>query len=67
MDELEQTEKIIRLVDPMNVIKRGYSITEVNGKLLRDVNKVKKGDRLTTLSFNGTIESTVEEIKKNKI
>lgn len=67
LDELEQTEKIIRLVDPMNVIKRGYSITEVNGKLLRDVNKVKKGDKLTTLSVNGTIESTVEEIKKNKI
>lgn len=63
-EQLKNTEKIIQLVDPMNVVRRGYTITSVNGKLLRSTAQVKPGTKLETLTSDGTIESEV--IKKNK-
>ena len=49
-------------MDPINVIKRGYSITLVNGKLLTDIMHVKKGAVLTTIVANGTVQSTADGI-----
>ncbi|MBI3136880.1 MAG: exodeoxyribonuclease VII large subunit [Bacteroidetes bacterium] len=65
-EQLKHTAKIIKLVDPMNVVQRGYSITSVNGKLVRSVDQLAAGDILETLILDGTIESKVEVTKKNK-
>ena len=53
-------ENSVRLLDPRNVLKRGFSITLVNGKAITDESEVKSGEELTTLLYNGTIKSIKE-------
>lgn len=61
---LDQIGEKLRLIDPQNILKRGYSLTLLNGKILKSVEQVKPGDRLETKLGEGTVESTVEKIKK---
>lgn len=64
-NQLNNLEKIVRLVDPMNVLKRGYTITTVNGTLL-DKTCLKEGDKIITRSQKSVIESRVEKINHNE-
>jgi exodeoxyribonuclease VII large subunit len=64
-DQLKSTEKIIELVDPMNVVKRGYTLTTVNGKLVRSISEIKEGQTLETQTSDGVIHSTVTKKNKN--
>ncbi|MGE5519308.1 MAG: exodeoxyribonuclease VII large subunit, partial [Candidatus Dadabacteria bacterium] len=56
LDLLENTAKHL---DPVNVLKRGFSYTLVNGELIRSVEQVKMGDQLETVVADGKIASTV--------
>jgi len=56
----------LRLIDPQNILKRGYSLTLMNGKILKSAQLVKEGDRLETQLRDGKIESTVEKIIKSE-
>ena len=53
----------LRLLNPEEILKRGYSITSLNGKPLRKPNEVKDGDLITTRLHEGQLESIV---KKNQ-
>ena len=55
----------LRLVDPMNVLKRGYSLTMVNGKIVKSVNQINVGDRIETKLNDGIVESNVENVVRN--
>jgi len=46
----------------MNVVKRGYTITNVNGKLVRSVTELKEGDVLNTLTADGNVDSKILKI-----
>ena len=50
-------------LSPKNVLKRGYSITQRNGKSLRSSDQVHDGDALTTVLFEGEITSIVTDIE----
>ncbi len=50
----------LRLLDPINVLKRGYSITSLKGKALRDIKGINKGDRIETRLQKGKIASVVD-------
>ncbi|MGV8136441.1 MAG: exodeoxyribonuclease VII large subunit [Mangrovibacterium sp.] len=52
-------EEKIRLVDPLAVLKRGYSLTYRNGKLVRTIQELNQGDRLMTQLHDGKVESEV--------
>ncbi len=55
------------LLDPENILKRGYSITYFNGVKLKNLNKLNENDEIITKLFSGKIRSTVKEkIEKNK-
>ena len=56
----------ISLLSPANVLKRGFSITRINGFSMRDTNKIKVGDSIETELYEGKISSKVETIKQNK-
>ncbi len=62
--ELKNVEKNINNMSPANVLKRGYSITSHNGKLIKDVSQMKKGDSLTTTLYQGEIISVVKSIEQ---
>ncbi len=59
-EKLTNMERQVRHLDPVNVLKRGYSITMQNGKAIRDHHMVKTGDTLQTKLLNGTIQSLVQ-------
>jgi len=58
-------EKRTELVNPENILKRGYSLTLMDGKTLSSAREVKQGSLLETRLYQGTIVSTVEQIRKD--
>jgi exodeoxyribonuclease VII large subunit len=56
---LDNLEKVIKLLDPVNVLRRGYSITHHKGRILRDASLLHHGDYIDTTLFNGIIKSRV--------
>ncbi|MFQ5900431.1 MAG: exodeoxyribonuclease VII large subunit, partial [Thermodesulfobacteriota bacterium] len=61
---LKNIEQVLRLLDPVNVLKRGYSITSLNGKTLRSIENVNKDDIIRTRLYKGLITSTVNFLKE---
>jgi exodeoxyribonuclease VII large subunit len=59
---LHQQENMVRLMDPRNVLKRGYSITTLNGKTINAQMEIKEGYVLNTTSFDITVESIIKKI-----
>ncbi len=64
--KIELLEKSIALLNPINVLKRGYSITRVNGKVVQK-QKLKKGDLLETEILGSFIESSIEKLGEKGI
>ncbi|WP_432204560.1 exodeoxyribonuclease VII large subunit [Cetobacterium somerae] len=56
-----RTEKIIAL-NPLGILKRGYSITISDEKIVRNSSEIKVGDKIETVLEKGKIISKVEEI-----
>ncbi len=59
-DKLAQLQKRTELVDPENILKRGYSLTLLEGKTVVSIKGVKAGSLLETRLYQGTIISKVE-------
>lgn len=57
--KLEIMDKSLAAADPVIILKRGYSLTWVGGRVVKGVAGLKKGDRLTTSFADGTIESEI--------
>lgn len=55
----------LEILNPLLTIKRGYSITKINNKVINSIKKIKKDDILTVEVNDGTIISTVSEVKEN--
>ena len=55
----------LELVSPMNVIKRGYSLTYINDTIVRSVKSVNKNDKINIKLSDGNIDATVIDIKEN--
>ena len=49
------------LLDPVNILKRGYSVTYLNGTMLKDIKEIKENDEIITKLFNGFVRSTIKE------
>ena len=64
-NEMKNIEKNINNMNPKNVLKRGYSITLLNGKAVKSFDKVKQGDSLNTIVFEGNILSIVKSSNKS--
>jgi exodeoxyribonuclease VII large subunit len=62
---LRERESHLRLVDPRNVLKRGYSITSVKGSALKDTKNLAIDDIIETRLYEGEIESRVSEVRSN--
>ena len=62
-DHLTLLAKRTELVDPKNILKRGYSLTLMDGKALTSVRDIKRGKLLETRLSQGTIVSKVEHVK----
>lgn len=56
---IEMLEVLLKSHDPQRLLSRGYSITLLNGRAVRDPQQLKDGDVLETRVEKGTIKSTV--------
>ncbi|MFK5857179.1 MAG: exodeoxyribonuclease VII large subunit [Bacteroidota bacterium] len=54
----------LRLLDPQNILKRGYSITSHNGKMILNAKKLKVDDLVETQTYEGSFTSKVQSLKK---
>ncbi len=63
-ERLDTLGSSIRLMDPVNVLMRGYSITTNEGKAVTDAAALDKGDILTTRLARGEVSSVVEDTRK---
>lgn len=63
---LNLLESKIKMLDPEQVLKRGYSITLHNGKIVKNPKKLREGDLLETIFPEGRVESTVKKSKKQQ-
>ncbi|NEU07743.1 exodeoxyribonuclease VII large subunit [Flavihumibacter sp. R14] len=62
--ELNGMEKNIHNMSPQNVLKRGYSITRLNGHALKTYREAKAGDTLDTILFEGQLLSVIQSSQK---
>lgn len=56
---LETLEQKLELLNPENILKKGYSLTIKDGKIITDASELKDGDTITTKLCIGTINSKV--------
>jgi len=57
--EIELKEQFVKMASPEYVLKRGYTLTLSNSKIIKHASEIKSGDRLTTRFADGEVESTV--------
>ena len=61
-NKIKHCGQAIRLLDPINVLKRGYSITYFREKALKDSADLQEGDIIRTKVYKGTVKSKVEAL-----
>jgi exodeoxyribonuclease VII large subunit len=61
-NELNLLDSKIKLLSPEQVLKRGFTITLLNGKSISKENKAKIGDKITTFTYSEKIESSIQKI-----
>ena len=58
--KLTNLENLLRVLDPKSTLKRGYSITRLNGKAVISASQLTPGDKLETTYAEGKSVSSVE-------
>ncbi|MGO9613508.1 MAG: exodeoxyribonuclease VII large subunit [Dissulfurispiraceae bacterium] len=61
---LNKMEQAVRLLNPATIIKRGYSITRCEGRVLKNVTRLRKGAILDTRLCNGSVTSVIDHTKE---
>lgn len=65
-DYLERTEKRLKVFDPREQLKLGYSIVSIKGRILKSIKQVSQGEGVDIKVADGKIKSRVEQIINNK-
>jgi exodeoxyribonuclease VII large subunit len=58
--DLTHLQGKIKLLNPEEILRRGYSVTSINGQSLKSTRNLKPGDRISTRLFNGSLQSIIE-------
>lgn len=61
---LQFTEEKIRILSPQNILKRGFSITRQNGKVIRSAEQLDHDLFMETQFYSGTVLSRIEPTKQ---
>ena len=57
---IQSLQSLIKSSDPKKILKKGFTLTKINGKYLTPKEKAKAGDLLETIAIDQTIISKVE-------
>lgn len=61
--DLKHLQESLEILNPENTLKRGFSISRLDGKAVKDLKQVKVGETLQTEITDGVIESKILKIK----
>jgi exodeoxyribonuclease VII large subunit len=64
--ELSNLTRILHSSDPKQILARGYSITRMNGKIVRSAGELKTSDLIETIFADGALLSEIKFAKKEK-
>lgn len=64
--KLENIIDKLNIINPLNTLKRGYTLTYSNDNIVKDIKDIKVGNIIKTRFTNGTVESTVTNIMEVK-
>ncbi|WP_340114957.1 exodeoxyribonuclease VII large subunit [Maribellus mangrovi] len=64
-ERLKLNENTIRLLNPENVLKRGFTLTLIDGKIIKSINDIEKGEELTTKFADGQVKSKITKKTEN--
>jgi exodeoxyribonuclease VII large subunit len=64
--EIENLNGMVRLLNPINVLKRGFSITTMNGQTLKEGMDLKEGTIIETTTFDLKLVSEIKSIGNNE-
>jgi exodeoxyribonuclease VII large subunit len=56
---IENLTRANKYLDPQNILKRGFSITQKNGEVIKDSKELKENDVITTYFYKGSVGSKV--------
>jgi len=59
-ETLSNLEDKVKLLHPDNILKRGFSITRLQGKAVVDASELKSGDEIITQIYQGEVASVVK-------
>ena len=54
----------VDLLNPNNILDKGYSIIYKNGKVVKDINSIKVNDEINIKVKDGNIDSVVKGVNK---
>jgi len=58
--KLEQLKQLLLVIDPNNLLKRGYAVVRQNGKVVKSSRQLKQNDLLQITFADGAVESKVQ-------
>lgn len=61
---LAHLSRMVKMADPTLLLKRGFSITKVNGVSVQTIDGLQEGDQIETILFDGKINSTINHKSK---
>jgi len=61
--KLNTLSEKVKLLNPLNILKRGYSITTMNGKAILNTRELKVDDIVITKIFDGSFKSKVQSVE----
>ena len=53
----------LKLLNPINIMEKGYSLVKVDDKLIKDSKELKTGDKIDIKLYKGEVVAEVKEIK----
>lgn len=65
-NKLDTLKLKVDLLNPNNILDKGYSIVYKDDKVVKDITKLNKEDKINIVGKNGNINALVEEINKNE-
>lgn len=52
------------LLNPLNILDKGYSIVLKDNEIVKDINNIKKDDKVDIMVKNGKLKANITEVKK---
>ncbi len=63
-NSLDKLEIVIKQNDPAKILRQGFTMTLLDGKLIKSVEQVTQGSKIETITVDGKFISQVQQIKK---